>query len=141
MYKILVATDGSEHSWKTVDEAIIIGKAMNAEITAIIVVEKKPVLVTTVPYVVVEQYQENIEKSAQEILQKTNEYFQEKGVNGKTVMEHGRPADIICKIAEKENFNLLVIGHSGLGKMEKLILGSVANKIAHLSKINVLVVK
>jgi len=141
MYKILIATDGSEHSWKTVDEALKIGKAMNAEIAAVTVVEDKPLLIATTPYSVVEGYKEAIEKGAKEVLQKTKEYCQEKGVTINTIFEYGHPAETICKIAEEGNYDLLVLGHSGLGKIEKMILGSVANKIAHSSTINVLIVK
>lgn len=141
MYKILVATDGSDHSWKTVDEAIKIGKAMNAEIAAVTIVEDRPLMIATIPYAVVEEYKKTMEKGARDVLQKTSEYCQEKGVTINTILEHGHPAETICKIAEKGNYDLLVLGHSGLGKIEKMILGSVANKIAHCSKINVLIVK
>ena len=34
--------------------------------------------------------------------------------------------EVICEIAEKENYDLIVMGHKGLGGVKQLLLGSIA---------------
>ncbi|HHU75274.1 MAG TPA: universal stress protein [Firmicutes bacterium] len=141
MYKILVATDGSDHSWRTFVEAVKMAKNLNAEITVITVVDDKPMLAATIPFTVIEDYKGAMEKIANEALQKAIEYSQGEGMEIKTTLKHGHPADTICSFAEKNEFDLVVIGSRGLGKIERLILGSVSNHIANCAKTNVLIVK
>ena len=141
MYKILVATDGSEHSWKTFVEAVKIAKGMNAEVTVVTVVDEKPLMISTVPYSVVEDYKATMERVANEVLQKVTDYGKDEGLEIKTMLKHGHPSDTVCSLAEKSKFDLVVIGSRGLGKIEKLILGSVSNNIANCAKTSVLIVK
>lgn len=141
MYKILVATDGSEHAEKTIDEVIKIGTLMNADITVITVVEDKPMVISTIPYNFIESIKESMNTFANTILQAASERFKEKGLTIKTLLKQGHPANVICEVAEKGNFDLIALGNRGLGKIEGLLLGSISNRIAHCSKTSVLIVK
>lgn len=141
--KILVATDGSEYSFKTIDFAVKTAVSLNAEVTVLHVignVSSKLKGVYRISPDLLEMLEKNLEKEADEILEKSANKFREKGleVNIKTMMGH--PADVICNLAEEEKFDLVIIGRSGLGGMKSYLLGSVSNRIAQCIKTNLLIV-
>jgi nucleotide-binding universal stress UspA family protein len=53
----------------------------------------------------------------------------------------GQPADTICDHAIRAECELICMGTRGLGAAQSLVLGSVANKVLHMSSIPVLLVK
>lgn len=156
MFKVLLATDGSEHSGKTVAEAAKIIASLQGEITVLSVVEDIPVSEYYKASKAFESYdpaaidkikkslsdaEASLENTARIILEKTESIFMEKGISVKTLLKKGHPADIICSVAEDGNFDLVIIGSRGLGGLKELILGSVSNKVAHCVKKSVLIVK
>ena len=140
--KILTAMDGTKHSWSTLDKAIAYSKALDAELTVIGIVENEPLFITSAPYnSIVENYKESMVKVATDVLENAKKYCSEKGVKVETKLEYGAPAEVICSTADDGGFDLLVVGHSGAGRLEEFFLGSISNKIAHCVKTNVLIVK
>jgi len=57
------------------------------------------------------------------------------------VIAEGDAAANINGYAEKEAFDLIVIGSRGLGRLKQALLGSVSNKVIHHAKRSVLIVK
>ena len=53
----------------------------------------------------------------------------------------GDPAEVICHYAKENHIDLIIVGNRGIGGIKKLILGSVSDKVTHLSECPVLVVK
>lgn len=53
----------------------------------------------------------------------------------------GKVDRIIVKIAENEKFNLIVMGHRGLGGIKEEVLGSVAEGVCRNAPCSVLIVK
>jgi len=54
----------------------------------------------------------------------------------------GRPAsEQICRIAAERDFDLIVIGHQGKGKLRKLVLGSTTQQVQRYAPCPVLSVK
>ena len=62
-------------------------------------------------------------------------------VNYSTAMLVGQPAEMIVAEAEKERCDLIYMGTRGLGTVSNLVMGSVAGKVLHLSKIPVILVR
>ena len=56
-------------------------------------------------------------------------------------VENGDPADRICRCADEENVDLVIVGNRGLGSVGGLVLGSVSEKIVRKSTRTVMVVK
>ena len=52
----------------------------------------------------------------------------------RTAVERGDPVKRILEYADKENADVIVMGARGLSGLETLVLGSVSQKIAHLSR-------
>ncbi|NBG88603.1 universal stress protein [Isachenkonia alkalipeptolytica] len=79
----------------------------------------------------------NIKKMAGEVkedLEKANIRVNKKIIKGE-------PVEKITEIAEKEGYDLIIIGNRGLGGLKKFMLGSVSNGVIQEAKGNVLVVK
>jgi len=60
-------------------------------------------------------------------------------LTGKFRTGAGKPGEIVCKLAEEENAQLIVTGTRGQGKIRRTFLGSVSDYIIHHSKVPVLV--
>jgi nucleotide-binding universal stress UspA family protein len=65
----------------------------------------------------------------------------EKDVNLNFESKEGSPADIILKIIEEENIDLVIMGTSGKRGLNRFLLGSVAENTMRSAKVPVLVVR
>jgi nucleotide-binding universal stress UspA family protein len=74
----------------------------------------------------------------QEILSRTSDELGREGVECTTLVDEGDPAEVLVRLAEECNADLLVIGNKG---MRRRVLGSVPNSITHNAPCAVLVVK
>lgn len=57
------------------------------------------------------------------------------------VLEQGRPADRVARLAEEKAVGLIVMGSRGLSGLKSLVAGSVSNRVAHRAQTSVLLVK
>jgi nucleotide-binding universal stress UspA family protein len=126
--KILVPTDGSDMAKLAVEAGIDIAKQNEAEIVALFVVD--------IPHqLLAHRLEQNIksvlgEPAVNAVISAT----EKEGLKAKGLIEQGHAADIIVRIAEQENIDLIVMGTRGASKMKKLLLGlgsSASAVIAH----------
>ncbi len=141
MKRILMATDGSKHAEKTLNETIKLASALNAEVTIITVMEDPPSLAYMVPSDFFTQAKESHAKLSKEILEKAEQKLKEKGIETKILLKSGHPGEVICKVANEGNYDLVIIGSRGLNALEEFLLGSVSNRVAHCAKTSVYIVK
>jgi nucleotide-binding universal stress UspA family protein len=143
--KILVCTDGSEHSQKALEEASIIAKGCNADEVAIIHVYE--IFVPLISFSVeqmesIRRLTKERKKIRKKMLSEALNFFKEKNIKARTVLKEGHPADTIIKVAHEGGFDMIVIGSRGISGLQKLFLGSVSNAVIHEAKnCSVLVVK
>jgi nucleotide-binding universal stress UspA family protein len=62
------------------------------------------------------------------------------GISADTVARHGKAAQEICAVAEERGARMIVVGSSGWGPIEGLLLGSVSSEVLRHSRRPVLVV-
>lgn len=147
MIKVLLATDGSKHSFKAVDKTIQLVKNMKAEVTVLTVMQEVPIyqfhdgLPSEHLAAMQQSLEKRAEKNAQEILTKTASVFRENGMEVNVLLKKGHPAEVICQVAEEGGFDFVVMGSRGLGGIKELLLGSVSNRVVHCTKSSVLIVK
>jgi len=143
--KILVCTDGSEHSQKALEKASIIAKGCNADEVAIIHVYEIYVPLISFSTEQMESIRKLIKerkKIRKKMLSDALKFFKEKNIKARTVLKEGHPADTIIKVAHEGGFDMIVIGSRGVSGLQKLFLGSVSNAIIHEAKnCSVLIVK
>ncbi len=146
MYNILLAIDGSEHSEKVIDETITIAKALGAHVTVLHVTGEydfKTRISVHISDDYWEQIRKNLRAEAEKIVDKAAEKLRKHGIEAETSVLVGKqsPADGVCKMADRGDFNLLVLGSRGIKGIKEAFLGSVSNKVAHCTIKNVLIVK
>ena len=80
----------------------------------------------------------NEAEQVERILAVAEESAAERGVECRSAMAPGEPADVIVDLAEQHQAELLVVGNKG---MARRVLGSVPNSVSHKATCSVLVVK
>jgi nucleotide-binding universal stress UspA family protein len=73
-----------------------------------------------------------------EILARQEDEVRRRGLECSTLMGEGNPADVLVRLAEECEADVLVIGNKG---MQRRVLGSVPNTVTHRAPCSVLVVK
>lgn len=130
--KILLPTDGSTHSLKAAEYAAEISKQFDSETHILNVITKSTIRIS----------RKREEKSSVQALEETKDVFDRRSI--KVIVRklvRGNPAEIICKIAEEEGFDLIVIGSRGLSGMKAFFLGGVSDKVSRHAICPVLIVR
>ena len=68
-------------------------------------------------------------------------FFAKQGLNAEFVAKHGHAADTIAAMADKGQYDLLVLGSHGHGALGNLVMGSVATKVVAQCGVPVLLVR
>jgi nucleotide-binding universal stress UspA family protein len=138
--KILVAVDGSDNSFRALDHAIFLAKKAEARLTAMHVVENPPTVYVESQKLLNELLTKYKAESAK-VLDRCKQAAEKSGVNIETVLAEGDAATNIVGYAQREGFDLVVIGSRGLGKFKEMVLGSTSSKVLHHTKSAILIVR
>jgi nucleotide-binding universal stress UspA family protein len=142
--KILLPTDGSKHSLEAAEYAVNLALKQNAEVTIMHVYQPLIVPLSDLSsfeaYPYVESEEEAMERS-QKLIEETKKVFDEKSIPVETKLVCGHVVHAIIEIADKERFNLIIIGSRGLGPLKRLFLGSVADGVLHHAHCPVLIIR
>jgi len=151
MQKILVAIDGSESCYKAAKKAEELALLCQASLTFITIVDPKLKLLTSKEKLKNrnENIKQEVEKSrrildrCESIYGKCKESIEDNNIKVNKVVkrEKDNPASDICRYAEEENFDLIVLADKGESNIKKFLLGSTAEKIVRHAKTTVVVVK
>lgn len=135
--KILVALDGSKNSFRALRVAIQLAKQTRASITGISVIQTFPtemgMMITTSGKIQSKHYK-HVTGIAKAICTKKKAKFC-------MVIKFGEEGREIVSFAQKNNFDIIVMGSRGMGKWKEVFLGSTSNYVVHKSKIPVLIIK
>ncbi len=135
--KILVPLDGSSNSFRGLETAINLARQCHATITGLYVVGiTKPR--TNEPITPLEKI---LLEHAQKIMKKAKLKAAQKGILFFDRVSYGDDEKRIVDVAERRNFDLIVIGSRGMGAAKEIFLGSTSNYVLHKSKKPVLIVK
>lgn len=147
MYKhILVPTDGSELSNKTVKQAVALAQTLRAKITLLHVVGQYHQMMPDEGYVVPEvpelrkRFEEAERVRAQKVLDAASKTAAEGGVGCEAVIATGDlPYDVIIKQAQQSGCDLIMMASHGRKGLQGLLLGSETVRVLTHSTIPVLV--
>lgn len=139
---ILIATDGSELADKAVHHGLELAKALGAKVTVTTVTDMIP----TGPYHSmpwpsdVERYEAKAARSAKALLDRVAEAAAAIGVPYEMAhVADELPAEGILRACADHGCDLIVMATHGRSGVQRLLLGSQANKVVSLSKVPVLV--
>ncbi len=138
--KILVATDGSEFTKEAVKKGISLAKMLGAEIIGLYVVDISSIVPMSLDESAFPMV-DFLRNEGDNVLKELKEQVESAGVRAKLLKKEGIPADEIIETAKKEDVDLIVIGTLGRSALEKLLLGSVAEKVIRHAPCPVLVVR
>ena len=138
--KILIPTDNSQVSIEAARHGLEIAKLMNSKVYVIYVVDIMPFVgLPTEGFW--ETMKEVLEEEGKEAFKKIEDMAKEIGIDITTEILEGSPAKEIVEYAEKKGVDLIVMGTSGKSGIDKLLLGSVAEKVSKKAQCPVLLVK
>ena len=147
--KILLTTDGSEHSERAAKHALWIANHNNADILVLNVFEVySPTL--AVPFSTLPGSNEDMyeplkkegEKVAEDFIEKMKliEGFELDKLDIQMIVREGKPHQEIIKTVDELDIDLIVMGASGRHGFDRIALGSVTERVVRSSTIPVMVV-
>jgi nucleotide-binding universal stress UspA family protein len=136
--KVLVATDGSEHSMKAVQRGLELAETQQAQVTLMSVAYYAADYMEGMP----PNIQGKLEDEARAALQKAKALFDAKNLPVETVLQAGLvPANLIIQKAQDGKFDRIIIGSTGMNALERIIMGSTASKVVAHAPCEVTVVR
>ncbi len=139
MKRILVAVDGSEPSLKAARMGADIALRFGAKLTLVHVVPKL-LLPPDVYGLTIAEVEKEHRAYAEKLLEKAIAQLQEPGLEMDTVVLYGAPAESIAEEAARADVDLVVVGSRGHGAVARVFVGSVSDRLVHISPKPVLVV-
>lgn len=139
MYKkILLASDGSEHSKRAAKNAIHIAECSAGsylEIVYVVDADKAKSDVLSNWNTI------DVNDSRRKQMKEAESLAEEAGVSYEIKILHGEPGPAIVEHANKNHFEIVIIGSRGLNGLQEFVLGSVSHKVAKRASCPVLIVK
>jgi nucleotide-binding universal stress UspA family protein len=139
--KVLVPVDGSDNSNRALKHALSLSSKLKSKLTILYVLEVPP-FVYVQSQKLVDSVMASLEKEAKNILDVAQNQANEFDVEYETALLKGdHIASVIIDYNKKNDFDIIVIGSRGHGKLKTTVLGSVSNNVLHHSKNPVLIIK
>ncbi|NNC74828.1 MAG: universal stress protein [Acidimicrobiia bacterium] len=138
---IVVGVDGSEASQHAASTAVEMARRSGATLHLVTVVRPPEGwwgIVGSPPTPAA--LTEALEDAQKEILDRVVEHLDLDGVKHETVEDMGDPGRVLAAYCEEQDADLLVVGRRGAGFIERLVIGSVANKVVNDAPCPVLVI-
>ena len=135
---MLVPVDGSEHSMRAAEYAIGLYPVLEGRILLMHSHKPFPVYLGE-PYF--QEAHNKIMGHVRDIMAPYHEVFEAADVPFTERILEGRPAEMICRTAEIETCDLIIMGCRGRSNWQGLLLGSVTSRVLHDAPCPVLVVR
>ncbi|MDH2900440.1 MAG: universal stress protein [archaeon] len=139
--KILMAVDGSESAYRAADYALALAKKLDSIVYFVHVVDISPYPLykeDVSDYVEVEG---SFEDRGNEILSNCMKKARSKNVEAESFLEVGDPSHQIVQFAIDKKCDCIVMGKRGLGKLERILIGSITDQVTKLASIPSIIVK
>lgn len=136
--KILLAADGSDHSVRAAKKAAELAKLSgDSVITVVYVIDGQ----TSKEDILHNPDRSVVEEKRRLRLQPVTSLFNSEDLNFKLEKLLGEPGPAIVEYANKNEFDVVVVGSRGLNGLQEMVLGSVSHKVAKRVKAPVMIVK
>ena len=138
----LVAIDGSDYSNRAAYHAIKLAKQTNADVHFVTVVSWSKYQ----PFYIAEVSAQPIDRQEEEKLERENllepleKEYADSGVNITSKVFWGHPVEEIHNYSKKAHAAMIFVGRRGRSKIADLVMGSVANSIAHTAGVPVVLI-
>lgn len=138
-HKILLAYDSSEGARRALELGVELAKLHGAQLWALAVEEHLPRFSGTIDEV--QEEKEFANQHYGRILDEARAQAREMGGELQTMLKAGHAAQTIVEVAKEGNFDLILVGHSGLSGVWAAFLGTTAEKVSRHAPCSVLIVR
>ena len=130
--KILIPVDGSNTAGRTLEKIITLKQRFPKHLTLLHVVDIDKLAYRMIPDFQIDMIRENAGKAGQVVLDERTRTLEEAGFRVDARLVFGSPRQTICKVANEEAFQLMIIGRrESTGEIRDVLFGSVANYVLH----------
>lgn len=133
---ILLATDGSEYSDVATEQVLKVALAHNSELKIVSVFDTSDNFYNELPGAV-----ERMMEHAQENVEVVRKRAEQMGLKTEAFISEGEPHEQIVELAEELKADVICMGSHGRTGLERILMGSVTEKVIEKAKCPVLVVK
>ncbi len=138
--KILIPTDGSDSAMRAANFALKIAKHFKSEIITIYVIDR--IILEEISKVYERhELEEEIRKKAERCLNYIVRLAERKGLKATSILVEGQPHDQIVRHAESLKVDLIVMGSKGRRGTNRILIGSVAERVIEYAPCPVLVIR
>lgn len=138
--RILVPTDGSAGVERAIEQAVSLASVHGASVHAVFVVNTASF--ASLPMETSwEGVSDMLREDGEEALERVREIAARHDVEVETALIEGTPSKEVVRYATEEGCDLIVMGTHGRGGIDRLLLGSVAERVVRGSPVPVLTVR
>lgn len=138
--RILVPTDGSSGTRRAIDHAIQLAQAHEATVHGIYVVNTASYASFSME-TAWEGIGDMLRDEGEAAVAELRSLAESAGVTVETEILEGSPSREVIRYAEESDCDLIVMGTHGRGGIDRLLLGSVAERVVRASEVPVLTVR
>jgi Universal stress protein UspA and related nucleotide-binding proteins len=139
--QVIIATDGSETANEAADFGIEMIGCSGAKVYAVYVIDTTPYRSVPLDKIWSDKVLEEFEKEGREATSYIEKIGKAAGVEVESRVLRGHPAEKIVTFAEDNNIDMIIMGSLGKSGYERVLLGSVSEKVIRHAKIPVLIVR
>ncbi|HNS01479.1 MAG TPA: universal stress protein [Anaerolineae bacterium] len=132
--RVLVTLDGSSFGEQVLPWARLSAQVSGAELLLLTVPEIPEPAMYGALGDAVDELRQQADANARRYLERTAALLTEEGLAVSALVEGSRPATTILDVAEREEVDLIMVATHGRGGVERLFLGSVADRVVHHSR-------
>jgi nucleotide-binding universal stress UspA family protein len=138
--KILIPTDGSDYSVHAAEYGVSVAKLLGAEVTVVYVIDTV-VLDQVSKLTEREVVERELKGDGERYLRYIVSVAENEGVKASSILAKGRPFEQIVHLATGLKMDLIVMGTYGRRGAERILIGSVAERVIEYASCPVLVVR
>lgn len=135
---IILAADGSEHSYRAAEQAAELAHFSDHCTVTILFVPSRD---KSRGAALQAERLAAVQRERQEKLGRHEALFKEKGIPYTILVKDGDPGPAIVKYANDHKADLVILGSRGLNNLQQFVLGSVSHKVMKRTNCPVMIVK
>jgi nucleotide-binding universal stress UspA family protein len=142
MHKLLVPVDSSDNAMRALEHAIRLAKEVGDTELVIVYAHEPPIIYGEIAVYLSESKARELQQAhSKGILRPAIEKARASGVSFTSQILTGDVAESIVSCAESSGCDGIVMGTRGMSAIGNLVMGSIATKVIHLTKLPVTLVK
>ena len=139
----LIPHDFSPYADQALTYAIDLGKALQAQLTLLHIIQSLPLAVGIgdASTTLADSYLQELESEPNQRLEEARQRVHEAGLPCDVIVLHGVPFQTIIEVADDRDIDLIIMGTHGRTGLAHVLMGSVAEKVMRLAPCPVLIVR